>query len=91
MDPGLLLRAWVPLALESRKKEEGRKVRPRRGPLREKLKGTKRGRGKGTGGSRTERKAGLGGQGGAGRAYLCEFGWLREPERWQVCVRGGGI
>lgn len=71
MDPGLLSRSWVPLALGSRKKEEGRKVRPRRGPLQEKPKGTKRG--KGTGGSRIERKVGLGAKVG-GRAYLCEFG-----------------
>ena len=35
LDPGLLLSAWVPLALKSKKKE-GRKVSPKRGRLQEK-------------------------------------------------------
>lgn len=47
MGLGLLLRAWASLALESGKEERGgEKSEEWRGQLQEKLKGTKRGRGK---------------------------------------------
>lgn len=64
-------------------------MRPRRGPLQEKLKGTKRGRGKGTGGNRIERKVGLGAKVGQGVHNCVNSGGCRNKKDGRCVYRVG--